>query len=116
MEIPSWLARLIVIGSIATAIAANLGNIKPAYGIAAMAAAGIIGAFADGFKQFILPVGVTFAGLLCVAGAVVLYVTSNDTGIFAFIPDHVLALLAQVGPILTIIGGKLKPAQPEPGS
>lgn len=115
MEIPTWLARLIVLGSIATAIAANLGNIKPAYGIAAMAVAGTVGAFADGFKQFIMPAGVTFAGLLCVAGVVVAYVVSPENGgIFSFIPAPVLALLAQIGPILTIIGGKLKPAPPTP--
>jgi uncharacterized membrane protein YeaQ/YmgE (transglycosylase-associated protein family) len=114
MEVPIWLTRLLVIGSIATAIATNLTNIKPVYGIAAMVVAGVIGAFGDGFKQFILPGGVTVAGLLLTAGAVVLYITSNDTGLFSFIPEHALALLAQIGPILTILGGKLKSAPVEP--
>lgn len=113
MEVPTWLTRLLVIGSIATAIAANLTNIKPVYGIAAMVVAGVIGAFGDGFKEFILPGGFTIAGLLLTAGAVVAYIVSPENGgLFSLIPAHIFALLAQIGPILTIIGGKLKPAEP----
>lgn len=115
MEVPTWLTRLLVIGSIATAIAANLTNIRPVYGIAAMVIAGVIGAFGDGFKQFILPGGVTVAGLLLTGGAVVAFIVSDANGtLFSFIPANVYALLAQIGPILTILGGKLKSAPTEP--
>lgn len=112
MEVPTWLSRLMVAASIAMAIAANLTNINPKFGIAAMVFAGIVAAFSDGVKMFILPAGVTIAGVLSVAGAVILYITGDTTGLFSFIPAHVFALLAQIGPILAIIGGRLKEAPP----
>lgn len=109
MEVPSWLSKLILFGSILTAIAANLTNIKPAYGIAAMVVAGVIGALSDGVKSFILPAGVTAAGLLLTAAAVIGFVIlPANSELFAWVPAHVYALLAQVGPILAVIGGKLK--------
>lgn len=115
MEIPTWLSKLILFGSILTAIAANLTNIKPAYGIAAMVVAGVIGALSDGLKTFILPTGVTVAGLLLTAAGVIGFVVLQaNAELFAWIPPHIYALLAQLGPILAVIGGKLKEANAPP--
>lgn len=115
METPSWLNKLLLFGTILMATTPYWTNIKPAWGIASAVAAGLIGAFGDGIKSFVLPAGVTIAGLFLVAGSVVLYIVSPDnSGIFAFISPKTMSVLMQAGPILTIIGEKLKGASELP--
>ena len=109
MQIPSWLAKLVLLASILTAIATNLTTLNPVYGVVALAVAGVLTAFSDSFKSFVVPQGVTIAGLLLVAGAVLSYVASPENGgVFSFITPAKLVAVGQVGAILTTIGEKLR--------
>ena len=109
MQIPSWLAKLVLLASILTAIATNLTTLNPVYGVVALAVAGVLTAFSDSFKSFVVPQGVTIAGLLLVAGSVLSYVASPENGgVFSFITPAKLVALGQVGAILTTIGEKLR--------
>lgn len=116
MEIPTWLSKLLLFASILTAVATTLTDINPVYGVIALGVAGLVTAFADGFRSFILPKGVTFAGLLLVGGVILGYVASpENSGLFSFITPAKVLLIGQVGVILTTIGKKLQDVTPETG-
>lgn len=107
--IPTWLSKLLLIASILTAIIVPLAGIKPVYGIIATGIAGLITAFSDGFKSFVVSRGWTIAGALLVAGTVIGYIVSPDSAaVFGFIGANKLALVAQIGVILTTIGEKIQ--------
>ncbi len=120
MNIPTWLSKSLLVASILAAGAASLGAIRPSFGIAATAIAGILMAFGDGIKTFILPQGVTIAGIILLAGMVFGYLASPENAdVFAFIPAKYLALFGNVGAFLTIAGsridaGDVLPPEPPP--
>lgn len=109
MNIPTWLSKALLVASILAAGATSLGAIRPLYGIAATAAAGILMAFGDGFKKFILPQGYTVAGIILLAGMVFGYLAAPENApVFAFIDAKYLALLGNVGAFLTIAGSRIQ--------
>ena len=67
----------------------QLDHVKPVYGVVALAVAGVLTAFSDSFKSFVVPQGITIAGLLLVAGAVLSYVASPENGgVFSLSPGE----------------------------
>lgn len=116
LEIPSWLNKILLVATFLMMTTPYWTNINPVWGIVSAVAAGVLGSLGDGIKSFILPQGFTLTGLALVVAGVITYIVgqSGEGQVFSFISAKTIALLINIGPILTILGTKLKPQQVSP--
>src|SRR5262245_53570200 len=108
MELPKWLSWVALAAMILTQLTAELGKIKPVYGVLVAFWAWLLALFTRSVIDNIFKLGKnwTVAGAVLIARTLITYAASPDWA--ALLGQHGVERLGLVGAILTIIGQGLK--------